>query len=330
MNPTPLNAPPPPATPGLVSIVIPTYRRPAQLLQAVRSALAQTYPHIEVIVTSDGPDPEAHALMTALDPRVRYVELARNSGPAAARNSGIAHSRGEWITFLDDDDLMLPERLERQMVSVNPAEPHLLSTCQLLYRRQVSAHDGSVHDVDDVWPRRAMHPGEDLGDYLLLRPSLLGRPGVVSLQALLVHHSVARAVPMPSLPEHEDWAWLLDVWHRAGARIRFHMEPLVVYRIDTSAESRSRRKNWGDSLRFATRYRRWLSRRAFCSFIASKVAVKARRAGDWSALRHVLRLLWRNGARPLDYIFFVAVCGSPLSVVQAVWRRSLKRSPVAA
>ncbi len=311
---------------GLISIVIPTYRRAASLREAVQTAVAQTYPLVEVLVTSDGPDAEARAAVEDMGPRVRYFELEQNAGPAAARNFGILHSRGEWITFLDDDDVMLPERLERQIGHVSAEEPWVMSACQLIYRRQVRAADGTVQDVDDVWPERAIAVGEDLGDFLLKRPSLRGRPGVVSLQGLIVHHSIARAVPMPTHPEHEDWAWLLDAWHLAGARVRFLMEPLVVYRIDTSAESRSRRRNWADSLRFATLYRRWLSGPAFCSFIASKVAVKARRAGDWGALLQVLRLLRRNGASSLDYAFFALVCAAPVGVAQAAWKLSLQRA----
>ncbi len=314
----------PPIQPGLISVVIPTYHRAVSLREAVLSALAQTYPAIEVLVIADGPDPAARAAVADLDARVLYLELAQNAGPAAARNAGIAHSRGEWITFLDDDDLMLPHRLQRQIASVDSTQPHILSACQLLYRREVQKP--VPHDIDDIWPRHPIAPGEDLGDYLLRRPSLLGRPGVVSLQALLVHHTIARAVPMPTHPEHEDWAWLLDAWHLAGARIRFHMEPLVAYRIDTSAESRSRRRNWQDSLAFAMNYRHHLSSRAFCSFTATKVAIKARRAGNWPALHQLFNLLRQNSASLLDYLFFFAICAAPLNLTQTLWKRSLRRT----
>ena len=315
-----------PIEPRLISVVIPTYRRPAGVRAATLSVLQQTYAAIEVIVVSDCLDDEARAAVADLDPRVRYFELPRNAGPAAARNFGIAQSHGEWISFLDDDDLMLPDRLARQFADLDASRPHVMSACRLIYRRRLDDRDPASPTRDDIWPARPIAAGEDLGDYLLYRPSLLGRPGVVSLQALLVHHSLARQVPMPTLPEHEDWAWLLDVWHRAGGRIRFFWEPLVVYNIDTSAESRSRRRNWQDSLSFALTYRQLISRRAFTSFVSTKVMVKVRRAGDWGAVVHVLRLLLANRAGARDYLYFVAICLSPLSTAQSIWKRTLRRS----
>lgn len=287
---------------------------------AVLSALRQTYTHTEIIVVADGSDAEARAAVADLDTRVRYFELPQNAGPAAARNFGIAQSRGEWISFLDDDDLMLPQRLERQAVVLDPTMPHVMSACRLIYRQT----DSEGHTRDDAWPSRAIGANEDLGDYLLYRPTLLGRPGVVSLQSLIVHHTLARSAPMPSLPEHEDWAWLLDVWHGAGGRILFFWEPLVVYNIDTAVESRSRRRNCQDSLQFALTYRHLLSRRAFTSFLSTKVALKARRSGNLRTLVRVFRLLLSNGAGPRDFLYFAATCLAPTGIAQHIWRRTLR------
>ena len=83
--------------PPLVSVIIPTYRRPDVIRDAISSVLAQTYAHLEVIVVSDGPDPQTAAAVSGMDDRVIYHELAVNSGPAEARNAGVAISRGQWI-----------------------------------------------------------------------------------------------------------------------------------------------------------------------------------------------------------------------------------------
>lgn len=315
--------------PGLISVIIPTFRRPGGVREAVCSVLAQTYTQVEVIVVADGPDPAACAAVSDLGSRVHYFELLQNAGPAAARNHGIQQSHGEWISFLDDDDLMLPDRLARQFTSLDRTQPHLMSVCRLIYRRHLDENDAASPTRDDIWPARPIGLDEDLGDYLLYRPSLLGRPGIVSLQALIVHHSVACSVSMPTYPEHEDWAWLLDVWHIAGGRIRFFWEPLVVYNIDTSAESRSRRKNWDDSLSFVLEYHHWLSRRAFTSFVSTKVMVKARRAGSGRGIQRVLSLLWANHAALRDYTYFAVILLLPLEWAQRVWKHSLRRSRTA-
>ena len=85
--------------------------------EAVRSVLAQTYTNLEVIVVADGPDAEARAAVERGPGRAGEAavtwSLSVNSGPAEARNAGLRASRGEWLTFLDDDDAMLPEKIER-------------------------------------------------------------------------------------------------------------------------------------------------------------------------------------------------------------------------
>ena len=301
----------------LVSIVIPTYRRLPALRMAVASALDQTYPNIEVVVVSDGPDADVRAAMEGTDPRLRYVEMAVNSGPAEARNLGVRSSRGEWLTFLDDDDTMMPEKVEHQLRLADRKQPKKMISCRTVFR-----HDGQ----DDVWPRRPIQANEDVADYLLLRPSLLGRPGVLSIQTLLVHRSLLDTVPFTTHSDHEDWGWLLDVWHLAGARVTFAWEPLVIYNIVTGGISRSRRANWRDSLQWAERYRSWIGDHAFTSFLATKVALKAKRAGDWKGLREIAGLVLHSKPRLLDAMFLLGVTLLPRFVVHAAWKRSLSAS----
>jgi glycosyltransferase involved in cell wall biosynthesis len=101
------------ATTALVTIVIPCYGQAHFLAEAIESALAQTYPHVEIIVVNDGSRDET-ASVAARYRAVRYVEQA-NQGLAAARNTGLAHSRGEFLVFLDADDRLLPHAVLIQM-----------------------------------------------------------------------------------------------------------------------------------------------------------------------------------------------------------------------
>jgi glycosyltransferase involved in cell wall biosynthesis len=89
------------------AVVIPTYRRPAYLAEAVDSVLAQTLPAAEVIVVCDGPSTLPEGVRRG---PVRVVEQP-HGGVARARNTGVAESSAEWICFLDDDDLWHPDRL---------------------------------------------------------------------------------------------------------------------------------------------------------------------------------------------------------------------------
>ncbi|MFN9620170.1 MAG: glycosyltransferase family 2 protein [Synechococcaceae cyanobacterium] len=106
---------------GLITTIIPVYNRPHLLQEAVQSVLQQQYPHTEIIIIDDGSTddtPErATALMAAHPSRIRLLQQP-NSGPGRARQHGIDHARGEFIQFLDSDDLLLPEKFLRQVAAL--------------------------------------------------------------------------------------------------------------------------------------------------------------------------------------------------------------------
>jgi glycosyltransferase involved in cell wall biosynthesis len=101
-------------TKPLVSAIIPTYNRAHIIGEAVESALAQTYPNLEVIVVDDGSKDDTLARLQKFGDKIRVISQA-NAGPAAARNRGMEAARGEFIAFLDSDDIWLPEKTERQV-----------------------------------------------------------------------------------------------------------------------------------------------------------------------------------------------------------------------
>lgn len=96
-----------------VTVVIATRDRPALVAGAIDSALAQTVAAVEVLVVDDG---SVEPVRPHLDePRLRLLRLDPPRGVCAARNLGLARARGRWITFLDDDDRLLPDMLERSL-----------------------------------------------------------------------------------------------------------------------------------------------------------------------------------------------------------------------
>ncbi len=95
------------------SVVIPTYNRAASAAAAVRSVLAQTDARWECLVVDDGStDGTKAALAGFTDPRLRFFWNDKNRGQHACRNQALRAARGQWIAFLDSDDLFLPRRLE--------------------------------------------------------------------------------------------------------------------------------------------------------------------------------------------------------------------------
>jgi glycosyltransferase involved in cell wall biosynthesis len=98
----------------LVSIVIPCWNGEAFVGEAIESALAQTWPNIEVIVVDDGSTDGSVDVIRCFGERVRW-ETGPNRGACAARNRGVALARGELIQFLDADDVLMPEKLARMV-----------------------------------------------------------------------------------------------------------------------------------------------------------------------------------------------------------------------
>lgn len=103
---------------GLVSIITPAYNGETFIAETIRSVQAQTYESWEMIIADDCSADRTADIVTAMaaeDPRIRYVCLEQNGGPAAARNAAMEHAEGEYMAFLDSDDLWVPDKLERQL-----------------------------------------------------------------------------------------------------------------------------------------------------------------------------------------------------------------------
>ncbi len=98
-----------------VSVIIPTYNRLPMVQEAVESVLAQDFEDFELIVVDDGSTDGTAEVIRKYGGRVRLIEHAHNRGVSAARNTGILHSRGKYIAFLDSDDLWVKGKLRIQV-----------------------------------------------------------------------------------------------------------------------------------------------------------------------------------------------------------------------
>src|SRR5262245_20179101 len=100
-----------------VSVVIPCYNAGRFLKETLESILAQTRPALEVIVVDDGSTDDSAAVAGAFGPPVRVLRQS-NQGESVARNRGLDEARGDWVAFLDADDVWAPDKLERQLAAV--------------------------------------------------------------------------------------------------------------------------------------------------------------------------------------------------------------------
>ncbi len=197
----------------MVSVIIPTFNRSRLVAEAVASALAQEAVTFEVIVVDDGSEDDTPAVLTSLGVAVRPVFQA-HAGVSAARNTGIRMARGEWLAFLDSDDLWLPQKLQKQLDFFR-THPHY-KICQ----------------TEETWIRHGcrLNPkGYHRKPQGYCFPRLLERC-LVSPSAVVIHRSLFEEVGFfdESLPACEDY----DLWLRIGCRhpIGLVEEPLTVKR----------------------------------------------------------------------------------------------------
>ena len=118
-----------------VSVILPTYNRAPFLPRAVKSILAQSFSDWELFVIDDGSTGETQRVIQPYltDPRIHFLKKKREGVAAKTRNAGLRLARGKYVAFLDDDDLFLPHKLERQVTWMDerPAVGLLYSLIQV-------------------------------------------------------------------------------------------------------------------------------------------------------------------------------------------------------
>lgn len=197
----------------LVSVIIPTYNRSRLLRLAIESVLAQTYPAIEIIVVDDGSTDDTAAMLEQYAGRLTYIRQA-NQGGTAARNAGLRAASGEYLTFLDHDDLMLPTKIERQVQMLN-ARPEIgLVHCRWHFIDQ----DGNRLDKIGVLPEGDVLKRLVCGCFLWSGGPLIRR----------------QCLDKVGLFDEAIWSSDWDMWMRiaqAGYPFGCVQEPLGSYRI---------------------------------------------------------------------------------------------------
>ena len=101
---------------GLVSIIMPSWNTENYIAESIQSVIDQTYKNWELIIVDDCSTDNTDEVVRAFnDQRIKYLKNEKNSGAALTRNRALKEARGEWIAFLDSDDLWVPEKLEHQI-----------------------------------------------------------------------------------------------------------------------------------------------------------------------------------------------------------------------
>ena len=118
-----------------ISVIIPTHNRARYVSEAIDSVLAQTYSDYEVIVVDDGSTDDTRFVLQSYGDKIRYI-YQPNAGVSAARNHGITEARGDWIAFLDSDDIWFPGKLAEHIHFITDTPSVVLHTVNLEVPRE--------------------------------------------------------------------------------------------------------------------------------------------------------------------------------------------------
>ncbi|WP_009631864.1 glycosyltransferase family 2 protein [Synechocystis sp. PCC 7509] len=211
-----------------VSVVIPTYNNITYLPEALESVLNQTFTDFEVIIIDDGSlDTTQEWISNLVDARIKTI-VQTNQGAAVARNTGIAFSSGDYIAFLDSDDLWEPTKLEKQVqcLAANP-DVGLVNTW--------------IKNIDNQGNYLAIVPAPDAEGNVwnqIIEENLILCGSVPTIRRRCFEEV---GVFDPDLLSAEDW----DMWIRLAANYSFALikEPLVLYRQHLGSKSNNLEKH---------------------------------------------------------------------------------------
>jgi glycosyltransferase involved in cell wall biosynthesis len=253
-----------------VSVIIPTRNRSKLLELSLRSVLWQRNVDFETVVVDDGSTDDTPRVLRSFGDRIRVVRHERSQGVSAARNRGIAEARGEWVAFLDDDDLWAPDKLELQLQALRRDD-----------RRW--AYAGAVEITMDNRILAGSPPAspERVMDELLIRNMLpAGASNVIVWKAWLPTETTFDG----RLYHSADW----DLWIRLARRgpPACVSKPLVAYRFHPGSASLDLDGMLSEADEIERRYGARVDRSAYNRYLARL----ANRAG-WgrSALRYYCR-----------------------------------------
>ena len=206
----------------MISIIMPAYNAEKTIAQSIESVLAQTYYEWELLIVDDGSSDSTISIVNSLaenDSRIRLFINEKNMGVAKTRNFGIEQASGEWIAFLDSDDLWHENKLENQLRFMEEVGAQIGYT-GTAYITESGSVSGFV-----------LRAERELTYSKLLKRNLM------SCSSVMVRRDVMRAFPDGMM--HEDYV----VWLRILREVKCSYgldEPLLLYRISTNSKSGNR------------------------------------------------------------------------------------------
>lgn len=201
--------------PPLISIVMPAHNMMVYLPDSIRSIQAQTYPHWELLLIDDASMDDTYELAQRFqqkDPRIKPQKLPTNQGAGFARNVGIKYAKGDYLAFLDADDLWMPHKLQTQLEFMQKN------------RLQVSYSSYALIDERGRSMNLMVRALEKLSLEKLLKANYVG-----NLTAMYHAKSLGK-IYCPPIRKRQDWAMWIQAVKKAGGAMGIQ-EVLALYRV---------------------------------------------------------------------------------------------------
>lgn len=208
-----------------VSVVVPSYNYAHCLSQAIESVLSQTFRDFELIVVNDGSIDDTHAVVASYGDAIRYVRQ-ENRGLPGARNTGIRVASGQYVAFLDPDDLWLPLKLERQVLLLDAQPEYGLVYCNSYFV------DGNTGQICGTYYSDALRSGWILPD-LFTEGVFIGAATPIVRHKVLIEVGGYDESLKPPTHGPEDW----DLYMRIASKYQIGVvrEVLACYRLHLSS-----------------------------------------------------------------------------------------------
>ncbi len=208
----------------LISVVMPAYNAKEYINDAIKSVLEQTYSSLELIIVDDCSTDETLDIIRGFaetDKRVRFYENDKNIGVAMTRNRGMSHASGEWVAFIDADDMWYPEKLERQLSLA------LSETADVIY-----CSYALVRGVDGVFIKDYIVPrGTDYKEML--------KENVMSASTVMLRREITEKYLFGDKFVHEDYVYWLSLV-KSDFKCVGAADILSAYRVNRGSRSENK------------------------------------------------------------------------------------------
>ncbi len=227
-----------------ISVIIPNYNRSAYLKEAIESVLLQTVPVFEILVCDDGSTDDSKSVVLSFqDKRIQWIDCGKNGRPAIPRNIGLKQAAGDWVAFLDNDDIWLKEKLETQITVIKQQKVKAVCCNAKVLRAGQETKAYAIHNED----------------VLLDFQSLVSSNSIICSSVLIKKDLLQKSGGFPESPQLkalEDYA----AWLQASLSAAFYFisTPLLCYRDDSAASIRADSLSTEQQLkRIHDHFRKW-------------------------------------------------------------------------